>query len=170
MPTVNSMLRAVHPRSRGEHNNPDTQTATDCGSSPLARGTRECPSIDGAFSAVHPRSRGEHSSPPRAAALAFGSSPLARGTRAALSDPANQLRFIPARAGNTSAAGLARAPETVHPRSRGEHGTWFPATRRSSGSSPLARGTRNRVAVLAGHRRFIPARAGNTMWWRARKC
>ena len=50
----------------------------------------------------------------------------------------------------------------VHPRLRGEHairGTpWLDAY----GSSPLARGTRHRVAELHARNRFIPACAGNT--------
>ena len=71
-------------------------------------------------------------------------------------------RFIPARAGNTSAICVRLLPASVHPRSRGEHRL---APRRSaprSGSSPLARGTQHHGIDMILFPRFIPARAGNT--------
>ena len=95
------------------------------GSSPLARGTRSLRSRTsgrerfipaGAGNtqyqlpffprrAVHPRWRGEHGNSSRFPAISIGSSPLARGTRFAGIDGARDSRFIPAGAGNTSAAG-----------------------------------------------------------------
>ena len=91
-----------------------------------------------------------------------GSSPLARGTPASRPGPAPALRFIPARAGNTSRSAVAGVRCSVHPRSRGEH-FWRPRLlSRSSGSSPLARGTRICSVVSGSLLRFIPARAGNT--------
>ena len=131
----------VHPRSRGEHIRPARPRGARTGSSPLARGTRMSgrlavapvrfiPARAGntgwggtgaAGSAVHPRSRGEHST---AAALGLeltGSSPLARGTPHARRRQRRCLRFIPARAGNTTAASQMAWSSAVHPRSRGEH-------------------------------------------------
>ena len=134
-------LRPVHPRSRGEH--PE--------GAPCAR-----------HAAVHPRSRGEH---PRRVVLKpirIGSSPLARGTRRAELPGRCPDRFIPARAGNTTSSSSAGRTFAVHPRSRGEHPTRVDSTASSSGSSPLARGTRGVHLHDLGAPRFIPARAGNT--------
>ena len=95
--------------------------------------------------------------------LAFGSSPLARRTRGILVHAGGGARLIPARAGNTSMRLLIAASPTAHPRSRGEH---FQKGGRSlvvvSGSSPLARGTRQMRSLPSPDVRLIPARAGNT--------
>ena len=111
---------------------------------------------------VHPRSRGEHLYAFLATFLTFGSSPLARGTRTRLPFFIGSLRFIPARAGNTTAVGQTRRLTTVHPRSRGEHSSSRTMGTCSAGSSPLARGTHCARGVRALFHRFIPARAGNT--------
>ena len=172
----------VHPRSRGEHESLTDPQILDDGSSPLARGTPRGAVVDvglGRFiparagntpastsqsvaSPVHPRSRGEHLADSHRRTYDFGSSPLARGTHLLCSQPVEKVRFIPARAGNTTSPRSARACAPVHPRSRGEHDRR--AMRDSSlyGSSPLARGTRGGPLALARGDRFIPARAGNT--------
>ena len=174
--------RTVHPRSRGEH--ACRRPAYHCrsGSSPLARGTPAPPRLrrlqprfiparagntngcSAALStpAVHPRSRGEHL--PRAVLdrTPSGSSPLARGTPQPCRRSWRRIRFIPARAGNTTAIVAVTSGVAVHPRSRGEHTATIPATPTVSGSSPLARGTPHAPADRRGMDRFIPARAGNT--------
>ena len=97
-----------------------------------------------------------------AARFGTGSSPLARGTHTDNVLSLVGIRFIPARAGNTTQVlGLA-ASAAVHPRSRGEH--WMNRRRMSPscGSSPLARGTLIGQSCLNVRPRFIPARAGNT--------
>ena len=93
---------------------------------------------------AHPRSRGEHIQLSTSDFEGMGSSPLARGAHANLHDPRNLVGLIPARAGSTSVRFcLAHAPK-AHPRSRGEHiPVWIKANL-ISGSSPLARGARNR--------------------------
>ena len=111
----------VHPRSRGEHSEQRDAGQNRVGSSPLARGTRGgcasgsvharfIPARAGNTAApcdrarrrpVHPRSRGEHSPYPPSIVSTSGSSPLARGTHGCRWSTARQLRFIPARAGNT---------------------------------------------------------------------
>ena len=91
-----------------------------------------------------------------------GSSPLARGTPARGRQIEDQVRFIPARAGNTAGAGSPTAPRPVHPRSRGEHPPPSAASSHRHGSSPLARGTPAHAAPADLDARFIPARAGNT--------
>ena len=113
----------VHPRSRGEHARSVSGKSCRRGSSPLARGTRPQPGREipglrfiparagntwhaiGASSrpTVHPRSRGEHHAPGPSFQARPGSSPLARGTRAICEREILPARFIPARAGNTSA-------------------------------------------------------------------
>ncbi len=51
------------------------------------------------------------------------------------------MRFIPARAGNTSGIGRTIFSPPVYPRSRGEHMPTDDTDPASSGLSPLARGT-----------------------------
>ena len=171
------------------------------GSSPLARGTlaacisvrpdlahRFIPARAGntcsrtsaiSSPSVHPRSRGEHTAGAALTVKTLGSSPLARGTRPGVSSDRQPHRFIPARAGNTTARTTAGPSPTVHPRSRGEHLMMRRDFDPSFGSSPLARGTpaeraelRDLPSPLARGThlrlrtgpvyRFIPARAGNT--------
>ena len=91
---------------------------------------------------VHPRSRGEHGGTWPALSPKSGSSPLARGTLADAIQGIAKVRFIPARAGNTSVARTESSYRT--------------------GSSPLARGTPQRLFRAPPGQRFIPARAGNT--------
>ena len=140
--------------------------------------------------AIHPRSRGEHTSKGRCGAPPSGPSPLARGTHPDNWWDGTLTRFIPARAGNTSAPAAKWPAPTVHPRSRGEHILGDTDSEEPDGSSPLARGTHVhcrrgsevrrepythpvvpiRASVPRGGcgppdsrpPRFIPARAGNT--------
>ena len=104
--------------------------------------------------AAHPRSRGEHRQRSRCIINASGSSPLARGTWFSLHLFHNDLRLIPARAGNMNGRRSFRPGKTAHPRSRGEHLAPSSTPDTASGSSPLARGTSNisawvRFQVLA---------------------
>ena len=151
----------VHPRWRGEQL-PNVMSPSGVnGSSPLARGTAAVLDFDdfhcrfipagagnrlqtGAASrlpSVHPRWRGEQEGIHQAMHKHCGSSPLARGTACKRGPPHQQLRFIPAGAGNSERGcpGIFRA--AVHPRWRGEQ---LPAAR--PGQSSV---------------RFIPAGAGN---------
>ncbi len=111
----------VYPRSRGEHLSLFPAGKSVTGLSPLARGTlkqgscvilvlRFIPARAGntpvsltvQFStAVYPRSRGEHLKPPVNPVVLIGLSPLARGTRVQRDANRRNVRFIPARAGNT---------------------------------------------------------------------
>ena len=111
---------------------------------------------------VHPRSRGEHRANRALRAACTGSSPLARGTPDRRHARDLSVRFIPARAGNTSTAGELIDGEAVHPRSRGEHRANRALRAACTGSSPLARGTLVAAVPSTVRQRFIPARAGNT--------
>ncbi len=72
------------------------------------------------------------------------------------------IRFIPAGAGNTTAASGPAAPAAVYPRWRGEHPFTNPLIEENDGLSPLARGTRMFETNEIDNDRFIPAGAGNT--------
>ena len=172
----------VHPRSRGEHSSTNPSAPPRSGSSPFARGTlnievsealvgRFIPARAGNTSrripgpsliTVHPRSRGEHIRRFARTGEEIGSSPLARGTPTSGRWFQISGRFIPARAGNTRPGLVQSRRSAVHPRSRGEHHLKTVPQRRSTGSSPLARGTPTRASDRRRRRRFIPARAGNT--------
>ncbi len=156
----------VHPRWRGEHQDERLQSLLNDGSSPLARGTpqqrpvmrcdlRFIPAGAGNTRRlnrtrrpfpVHPRWRGEHGSDQGRQAHHSGSSPLARGTPAHGYHGDAVHRFIPAGAGNTQSLQKTPVAATVHPRWRGEHGCRRPPSWCRYGSSPLARGTRNKLA------------------------
>ena len=90
-----------------------------------------------------------------------GSSPLARGTSAAPLHDYGGGRLIPARAGNISLTALSSATSPAHPRSRGEHHFLCDVHHVENGSSPLARGTSQKLRSRVLLRRLIPARAGN---------
>ena len=171
-----------HPRSRGEHRRSVSIYALTGGSSPLARGTltaaccavtlsRLIPARAGntpedlppnQHCPAHPRSRGEHASVTAAFISGLGSSPLARGTQDLAAEMVAGGRLIPARAGNTMRALPPRRPSAAHPRSRGEHADTPAAPVNVTGSSPLARGTQQRLHLIQRCVRLIPARAGNT--------
>ena len=156
--------------------------ALSYGSSPQARGTRRLGGIDRVHArfipagagntqrcgggchqqTVHPRRRGEHLSTGRASMTNKGSSPQARGTPGRRPHRRHHRRFIPAGAGNTSwTVHTSRGP-SVHPRRRGEHIEQDLRQAAVDGSSPQARGTRQRASRRQVTKRFIPAGAGNT--------
>ncbi len=94
--------------------------------------------------------------------IEIGLSPLARGTRPLRYYQARRPRFIPARAGNTSATSNNQRYRPVYPRSRGEHVSFVLVASPEHGLSPLARGTLAEQDLGRIRARFIPARAGNT--------
>ena len=95
--------------------------------------------------------------------MSYGSSPLARGLRDTADLVQEAIRIIPARAGFTLHARTHVHPGRDHPRSRGVYtaATQHRTCRR--GSSPLARGLRDRPVVTGHERGIIPARAGFTL-------
>ena len=93
-----------------------------------------------------------------------GSSPLARGTPPLNMSGKRRFGLIPARAGNTPENGDESPAPGAHPRSRGEHIVALFTDGRYKGSSPLARGTQDALALFSFGFGLIPARAGNTEW------
>ncbi len=180
---------AVHPRVRGEHSPYSPQAKNLIGSSPRARGTRDCnpmaPALErfipacagntcGRFEAlrpqvVHPRVRGEHVQRSRHSGRLYGSSPRARGTPTTSPAFPSPGRFIPACAGNTRIRHPTAPDTSVHPRVRGEHLPALGVGPFLTGSSPRARGTLTTPQGFLFRGRFIPACAGNTQWHFARK-
>ena len=126
-----------------------------------AGNTRNLPPRAGS-TAAHPRSRGEHVRRCPGFGRGRGSSPLARGTQDSDAWIRGAIRLIPARAGNTPLSSVTLNVKSAHPRSRGEHHGSASSFVRHLGSSPLARGTRSRLAGLSRKPWLIPARAGNT--------
>ena len=131
----------------------------------------------------HPRSRGVYLDSSEVLNSMVGSSPLARGLLETTTDPEDcrgiiparagftpndvkvtpLLRIIPARAGFTGRRSSTtwRAPD--HPRSRGVYPSSITASRRTVGSSPLARGLPAHRLAPSVVSRIIPARAGFTV-------
>ena len=111
---------------------------------------------------VHPRAGGEHPLGIFNRRPQGGSSPRGRGTRRSWAPHRARYRFIPARAGNTTAALASASLTAVHPRAGGEHQRCNAPVASAYGSSPRGRGTPCRSSSTRGRPRFIPARAGNT--------
>ena len=178
---------AVHPRVCGEHVIIVQFFKLKIGSSPRVRGTRKpkpkrqrqsrfIPACAGntALSIttscnlpVHPRVCGEHQNCKRRNNHRIGSSPRVRGTHTGKIGLVQNVRFIPACAGNTVNLTIMAPNQPVHPRVCGEHAARSINQSIRCGSSPRVRGTLFRVFFISGVSRFIPACAGNT---RKKKC
>ncbi len=176
-----SGMRPVHPRTSGEQCPAHVQPPCDNGSSPHERGTAglhprtatglrfiparagnrrlSAPSVT--TEPVHPRTSGEQSAISWRYMPEFGSSPHERGTGAAPQRGGQELRFIPARAGNRPAWPTAPWNSAVHPRTSGEQSAASAMLRTMTGSSPHERGTGRPLLLSARRTWFIPARAGN---------
>ena len=91
-----------------------------------------------------------------------GSSPRVRGTGCLSGDGRPGVRFIPARAGNSSSVNERPSTAPVHPRACGEQQYRRCGLEYGTGSSPRVRGTGPQNRIHYPRRRFIPARAGNS--------
>ena len=109
----------------------------------------------------HPRASGERSSTPVSPSFPVGSSPRERGTHPPWRRYIDNVRIIPARAGNASATIPAMSIQSDHPRASGERRPAIPTDANRSGSSPRERGTPRGAPARLGPVRIIPARAGN---------
>ena len=124
------------------------------GNSPMSF-TRQC------AVPVHPRLRGELATD--TVSVTGGSSPLTRGTQQETFGARQRPRFIPAYAGNSNSLISFEVNMTVHPRLRGELCLSGSESIRSTGSSPLTRGTLSSELYTIVKTRFIPAYAGNSL-------
>ena len=160
MIVARSVMRAAHPRSRGENALQPEGPTLRSGSSPLTRGKlglavvavgtlglipahagrtrRRSPRALGR--AAHPRSRGENDPSRRQRLQPHGSSPLTRGKPDAHVQGSDLHGLIPAHAGKTWFCHVLHESRPAHPRSRGENSPGGPASAVSAGSSPLTRG------------------------------
>ena len=132
------------------------------GSSPLARGLRHGHGRHRRRRRIIPARAGFTDDVGVVGGCEEGSSPLARGLLIAVMAPIVLLGIIPARAGFTQRSHAQVHRLGDHPRSRG---VYISSHRRRSGrhgSSPLARGLRERPRQRLTQRRIIPARAGFT--------
>ena len=149
---------------------------------PALAGNTEAPHPFDPHSTDHPRSRGEYSIDVLPDYVLRGSSPLSRRIQDAGDPGGQEVRIIPALAGNTPTnkwtiqnvriipALAGNTPGTVsttmwsrdHPRSRGEYAGESGCAPPRSGSSPLSRGIPRRSRPAGGFGGIIPALAGNT--------
>ena len=154
----------VHPRTRGERLLLQQLERHCAGSSPHTRGTHIAPlarrvanrfipahagnapahDAEAIFKPVHPRTRGERAQKPYTGITQGGSSPHTRGTHFIPRVHSIHVRFIPAHAGNASGPTPSFTTVPVHPRTRGERSSPWPASGPWPGSSPHTRGTRVR--------------------------
>ena len=174
---------SVHPRACGEQFRSCMVLVRSYGSSPRVRGTatiltgggflyrfipaRAGNSLVSFFMlralTVHPRACGEQGTLKMPMAMPSGSSPRVRGTVALGHEHAVAGRFIPARAGNRVIGSSAGGVTAVHPRACGEQCCRGLPRQGDRGSSPRVRGTGSPRRRGACSRRFIPARAGNSL-------
>ena len=117
--------------------------------------------------ADHPRACGANFRPVSRGCSRFGSSPRVRGKRCKLRQLKQQIRIIPARAGQTNIESTLRYRRTDHPRACGanDHPTCGKVS--ENGSSPRVRGKPDASSRNGRSVRIIPARAGQT---RSRSC
>ena len=113
--------------------------------------------------ADHPRACGANFRPVSRGCSRFGSSPRVRGKRCKLRQLKQQIRIIPARAGQTNIESTLRYRRTDHPRACGanDHPTCGKVS--ENGSSPRVRGKPDASSRNGRSVRIIPARAGQTV-------
>ena len=163
-PTGPPPSRPDHPRTRGVYPSDQHNRVTGRGSSPHTRGLRHRRPVAAVILGIiparagftcragdlppehkdHPRTRGVYWACTRTRLSTVGSSPHARGLRRGRHGVGPGLGIIPARAGFTSVAEPALAALGDHPRTRGVYAATLLAAWSYGGSSPHARGLRNK--------------------------
>ena len=117
----------------------------------------------------HPRACGANGDGFFIEPVRFGSSPRMRGKPHVRSCPDSTSRIIPAHAGQTTAGPRAARCAADHPRACGANSPANPLSLSHSGSSPRMRGKPNCATPYPATHRIIPAHAGQTAVWRARR-
>ena len=112
---------------------------------------------------VHPCAGREHWSPSPWNPTPIGSPLRGQGTPRNLAPGGLIPRFTPARAGNTISTRWKTTFSTVHPCAGREHRGVYPVVVNYDGSPLRGQGTRLDAGRPLDHRRFTPARAGNTV-------
>ena len=151
----------VHPRAGGEHTM-GTPRFSGAAVHPRAGGEHSSSAASAVSRPVHPRAGGEHWLALRTTTAGYGSSPRGRGTPPRSPARPLQIRFIPARAGNTAARRLRKCPYQTpgsSPRGRGTRLTTRRAT--SAAVHPRAGGEHTQLPYDASCRcRPVHPRAG----------
>ena len=129
---------------------------------PAHAGKTDVPGVGESGDSAHPRSRGENLIGAPVVLRAGGSSPLTRGKHPSFFLVWLRGRLIPAHAGKTPSSWTVTRCSGAHPRSRGENTKKADRSKIHRGSSPLTRGKRNGLIVVAVVLRLIPAHAGKT--------
>ncbi len=171
-----------HPRACGANFARSSSEGCAFGSSPRMRGklgaiqpqrvrariipahagqTRSASSKNGSVT-DHPRACGANSRWSIPAPATNGSSPRMRGKRQRHSTRFNNVRIIPAHAGQTKTAPQGKSTQTDHPRACGANVYVSVPDWAAAGSSPRMRGKRLRPYKIIGRTRIIPAHAGQT--------
>ena len=149
------------PRMRGTHL-PIHPRAFSCGIIPAYAGNT-WKAANGIHALTdHPRVCGEHTLVRSCQRSTVGSSPRMRGTPDLLRELVDDLRIIPAYAGNTVIWFPFYFPNRDHPRVCGEHVLCLTGRSMTPGSSPRMRGTLGQTRHFAHEGGIIPAYAGNT--------
>ena len=112
--------------------------------------------------ADHPRACGANFRPVSRGCSRFGSSPRVRGKRCKLRQLKQQIRIIPARAGQTHERKEMQKRASDHPRACGANDFLIAGANVGCGSSPRVRGKPVTPAASPLRRRIIPARAVQT--------
>ena len=175
-------MKRAYPRWRGGNRGGSPWVSPLWGLSPLARGKLVedllVDRIEGPIPAGAGETVGE--TPSRSAARAYprwrggnrlllvegcreeGLSPLARGKHEEGEGGLQELRPIPAGAGETAGRSAGRLRDRAYPRWRGGNGLCGQVWQMRRGLSPLARGKRLRSPLAAAAAGPIPAGAGET--------
>ena len=172
----------VYPRPRGEYSSNRSLQAAFGGLPPPTRGirtsmpmprrpSRSTPAHAGntardnhrkRIDEVYPRPRGEYSCRAGDLKATFGLPPPTRGILQHSIRAVRCHRSTPAHAGNTLCISIAKPPQGVYPRPRGEYPrSWMDAFNQR-GLPPPTRGIRADSLPLSPSERSTPAHAGNT--------
>ena len=172
---------SVHPRVCGKRYRHSPDERVGRGSSPRVRETHMSESVKSAPSRfipacagnaragggiscarpVHPRVCGKRVTPRIRQSNVVGSSPRVRETPLQHRRIGEDLRFIPACAGNASSTRGRKRFRSVHPRVCGKRSEGAAHAWSQAGSSPRVRETPGSTGNHVPRRRFIPACAGN---------